>query len=283
MHYNVVSAKAVIGRAVDSFGIDINSYTYKALEWIGDGIAEIGYNVGLVNKYAKISIENHTLIKPDDYFDLITIIYNGLRLEYGMKPSTGQAGLPPQTNPLYNELVALINARQNSLEYADGEIAIDGCVPCEATQYKLLNTDELDVVDRKIKAGLEGLRTTCGISPTEYFLDSEGNCFKTSIDEGEVVIYYKAYPRDSEGYPLVIDESKYLTALEYVVMERLMRSGVRHPVLTYQEVKADKRLAVARASNEHKKFTSAQMRNFVKNWTNMLFTPQQSGNYYSNG
>lgn len=282
MLYNTISAKAIIGRAIDSFGIENSNFTYKALEWIGDGIAEIGYNVGLVNKYARVQVFNNTIEKPADFFELLYMSHNGARLTYGIKPPRERKAA--RVNPDYDELITLLNARNNSIDNADGEYSLDSdCIPCEVSQHTLLNADELDRVDNRILHMLDGLKTTLPIDEEEYFLNSEGNCYKTSIDEGDIIIYYKAYPVDSEGYPLVVDEPKYKMALEYVVMERLMRSGTRHPVLTYQEVKADKSLWIGKARNQHKMFNEAQARAFLANWTSMTFQIQPSNNYYSNG
>jgi hypothetical protein len=284
MHsYNLISADSIIGRTLDSFGITDRSFRARALEWIGDGIGLIGYAPSLINKHALIEVTDNTIVKPDHFFSLNSIYYNGQRLLYGYNPNRIAHNSSPTVSNEFNEVIQLIQAKENSIRFADGEIDADGCEPNYVSQYNLLDTNELDRVDNRIKILLDQVKVNSPASDSEYFLDSEGNCYKTSFDNGHVIMFYKSYPIDERGYPMVIDEVKYKTALEYVVMERLMRRGKTHAVLSYGDVRNEMWKWIGKASNEHKKFNDSELRTFTKHWTSMIFQVQQSDDYYSNG
>lgn len=279
--HKTISAKAVIGSVLSRFGVKDANIHMEALEWIGEGIAEIGYGVGLVNKVEAIEINNHNVLKPCDFFQLNFMIYNGEKLLEGMKPSrVSNKRYKGGDDPLFTELVQLINGRNKSLCFANavGEDSSDNC-DCNP----VLDETVLERTNVKIKALIEGLARKNYNSCDEYYINKE-DCYQVSIEEGTLYMHYKGYPTDKDGYPLVIDEPKYRKALEWLIMENLTFSGYKHPILNnWKDITDMKELYIARARNNHLKNTYEQMDEFVDKWTNLLFSISKSSNWYSNG
>lgn len=278
--YKTISAKAIIGGAMSDFGIADSNLHLDAMEWIGDGIADIGYHIGFINKVEKVEVKNHSFDIPCDMVQLNYIVYKGRKLRKGMvhgykSGSYSRGG----DDPLFTELVQLVKARENSLCFAEGigEDSPDNC-DCEP----ILDETELERTNVKIKALMEGFNQRPNNSCQEYFIKQD-ECYKTSIEEGELYIHYKAYPVTKDGYPLVIDEVKYKRALKFTIMWYLTMRGYRHPVLTFTMLEELKERAIARARNEHSKQTYEDMERFMNSWSNLLFSIGKSSNFYSNG
>lgn len=55
----------------------------------------------------------------------------------------------------------------------------------------------------------------------EFTFKTQGQVIFTSFKTGQVIISYKSIPVDTEGYPLLIDNQKYLRALELFIKKEL--------------------------------------------------------------
>lgn len=271
--YRYISSKAVIGKALMNFGITDSNLHSNALEWIGEGISEIGYHVGFINKWAAVSIQNHTLEYPEGFFRLNFVVYKGRKLLNGYRPNTAHYKKSGGENPETSlELFKLLDAKKNVIDYQYNKISEDDLYSCRSKDCnEIIDKDELDRLNKKIRILTKEVLGTSFGSCEEYYVITEG-CIKTSVREGKAYVHYKAFPIDDYGYPLVLDEFKYKRALEYVIMERLMRSGYTHPVLSYDRVAQDMKIYISKASNEHSKMTYERAQDFASNWTNMLFS-----------
>lgn len=278
--HNTISAKAIIGRVMMNFGVQDANLHLDAMEWIGDTIAEIGYHAGLVDKVARVTVSNHSFLLPADLVRLDYIVYGGRKLKYGIPKNYRGGGGHPQggDDPLFTELVRLVQAREESICHAEGIVddAADTCCG------PILEKSELDRVNTKIKSLMEAFGKRPSNTCDEYFIKQDG-CYKTSIQKGDLYVYYKAYPLTDDGYPLVVDEVKYKRALEYSIMYYLLLRGYKHPTLTFDAVLKLKELYIARARNEHYKMTTQEMHKFIDSWANLLFSIGKSSNMYSNG
>lgn len=278
--YKTISSKAIIGSVISRFGIKDANIHMNGLEWIGEAIAEIGYGVGLRDKVEVLEIDNYNVQKPCDFVKLNFLLYNGEKLLKGMRNSIIEnRHYKGADDPLFTELIQLIQGRNQSLCYADivGEDHPDNC------SCTVLDETILDRTNVKIKALVEGLSRKPYNSCGNYYINKD-ECYQVSIESGEIFMHYEAVPTDKEGYPLVIDEPKYKKALEWVLMESLVFGGYKHPLLNnWREITEMKELYIARARNEHLKNTYEDMDEFVSVWTNMLFSIGKSSNWYSNG
>lgn len=56
-----------------------------------------------------------------------------------------------------------------------------------------------------------------------------GNYIRTPFESGEIVIFYKGFPLDEQGYPKVPDSASYSQALYWYIVMKLAESGFKHP------------------------------------------------------
>lgn len=91
-----------------------------------------------------------------------------------------------------------------------------GLLPCD-----LISINQVQDCDTKIC--LRSMDGTFTIQENntrkELQFKTQGNIIFTSIQEGELLISYKAIPVDEEGYPLISDNPVFLRALEAFIKE----------------------------------------------------------------
>lgn len=273
------SSKRIIGSIISKFNVDV-PFKNDVIEWMGDTIEKIGYHVGFVNKIETTRFTNFTIPLPCDFFTLNYILYGDKKLIYGVKKSK------PVTSITYDtrEFVQLLNARTKLIENEElDEVDVLILKNIEAMDYVSdLTTDNnhdivyLDDQEYAISHALRYIDDRLQTNVVSYHNYSDEyytnglNCYKCSIEQGIVNVFYKAFPVDEEGFPLVVDEVKYREALEWNIILNLIHRGQRFSNfdLSYVERKAS--LSIARASNEHKKMTYEEMENFRLKWTNLI-------------
>ena len=247
--YNLISCKAIIGKATSSFGISSTSITNDLIDCIGECIGLIGYHTGFINKLRRVQVENYTFSLPCDYVDLNCLIYNGKILRK-------KKGLSEVKEP-YNQYF------DNLIGYLTQDIyGIDDF--CDVEDFKISN----ERTHNKIESLLFDIKRASHYEEHHFYTENE-NCYKVSYESGYVYIDYKSYPLDSEGLPMVIDEVHYKRALEYYCILELLKRGYKHPVFNYQMVSADSRRYITTATNQNLKMNRSEMNDFVTKWTSL--------------
>lgn len=91
-----------------------------------------------------------------------------------------------------------------------------GLLPCD-----LISINQVQDCDTKIcLRSMDGTFTIQeNNTKKELQFKTQGNIIFTSIQEGELLISYKAIPVDEEGYPLISDNPVFLRALEAFIKE----------------------------------------------------------------
>lgn len=246
------------------YGVTISKS--DGIEWIGDAIEEIGYHVGFYNKIEKVSVINYKIQVPCDFISLNYFIYKGEKLTYGI-PTKPVNTYEPSAE--YNEVVSMFSNSTMKLELNDCCVDINQ----EEKEY------HLETLIKRAKY-LETELNYIPLSQTYYYTNS-GKGFGTNAKDS-VHIFYKAFPLDEDGYPLIINEVKYRNAITKFVLLCLLSNGYKHPVLNYPTVLEESNQAIRIAANEHYKMNNEELDLFAGNWTNMLFRINETYNYYSN-
>ena len=106
----------------------------------------------------------------------------------------------------------------------------------------------------------------------------QGNFIYTSIEEGKIEISYKAIATDSEGYPLLPDNSSFTRALELYIKKRhftiLFDTGkIDFKVL--QNVQTEYAWAVGDCQSEFNRMSIDQMEAFSNSWRTMILRDHQ--------
>ena len=101
----------------------------------------------------------------------------------------------------------------------------------------------------------------------------QGNYIFTSIEEGTIEISYMAIPVDDEGLPMILDNAKYINALELYIKKKLF-------TILFDQQKLDQRIlvntqqeyafAVGQAQNDLIMPTIDEMQAITNSWTTAI-------------
>ena len=196
-----------------------------------------------------VKIENYKGLLPEDFFEMNqmrlisnTIAPNVLEEDYG-----------------HNELGELVpmGTYHNMLDVYGNEIynlayPISGPVFKQSTStFHMSNIEDYN----------------------DYVYKIQGNYIYTSLKEGMVEVSYKAILLDSNGYPLIPDNSKFTRALQAYIKKEwftiLFESGtIQGNVL--QNVQQEYAWAVGACETEYQKLSLDKAESFYNSWRTML-------------
>ena len=106
--------------------------------------------------------------------------------------------------------------------YQDKQAEVDICdyrgqLPCDLIEIDMVKECRTNLPLRSMTAAFNPGGKYYNHLRQEPQFKTQGRTIITSFPEGRVIIAYKAIPVDDEGYPLLIDNTKYLRALELYV------------------------------------------------------------------
>lgn len=107
--------------------------------------------------------------------------------------------------------------------YSDSEAVVEikdyrGYLPCDLISIIQVKDNQTGIMLRSITNSFSESK------PADYVelsFKTQGQVIITSFKDGEVTIAYKSIAVDDEGYPLLIDNSKYLRALENFIKKEV--------------------------------------------------------------
>ena len=269
MKHKLISSQQVIAKAIRDFNITIDN-KYDAVEWIGDAIQEIGYHVRFINKIRKVKIENFKIQIPVDFFSLNYFFNKGKKVKYGNKQNTNDT----------------IHWKGNTVRMNNYEDRIESSAPVLVIKHICDEVDKCgNTVDVK-PADITYIEKHCSSQPCHldyYYLNDNCGGYTTNIDEDYCYMYYRAFPLDDEGFPMVVDEILYVKALVHAILLRAIATGSKTqlPEFNYMLVHKLWEKAMVQASNHHAKFSEESFEAFARDWTNMSFRMKESYNQHN--
>lgn len=158
--------------------------------------------------------------------------------------------------------------------YKDKEAHIPICnymgeLPCDLIEIMMVKDCRTDIPLRSMTGVFNPGDKYYNHLQQEPQFKTQHRTLITSFPEGEVIVAYKAIPVDDEGYPLLVDNSKYLKALELYVKCQLFTllfelGKISQQVLQHTEQEYG--WAAGQLSEEFKTPSEAEMQSI----TNML-------------
>lgn len=104
----------------------------------------------------------------------------------------------------------------------------------------------------------------------ETFLLSDGY-IKTSFESDWILISYKGFVVDDDGYPKVPDEFNFKQAAYWYIITKMVEGGEKHPAgLNYQQVEARWLKYCTQARNKAKMPDIPKYDQFLKSWVNII-------------
>lgn len=98
----------------------------------------------------------------------------------------------------------------------------------------------------------------------------EGNYIHTDIDNGKILLVYRAVPQDDEGYPMIPDNAFLTEALNYYIIHRLALKGIEHPIIKFNVAYEMWERLYPRAGNDIEWFSLPELEEFTRMWNNPL-------------
>lgn len=231
MIYNTISCKAILGKIYRDLKPNMSGWEADAVEWIGEALDFIGYHAAFIKKTKALAIKDFRSPLPADFYNLIGIYYNGIKLPYGSNlTSEGQ-----YLDDTY------ISAKTEVLESSNSGM----------TRYG------------------SRLYNTTGNSDTDYYILNP-NYIITSFETGKIQLKYNAWPTDKDGLPNVPDNIYYKQALEWYVIRQLIMGGYKHPIFSYEFADMKWQHYCIAAQNDVAMPTPDQAERFRNMWVRMI-------------
>lgn len=227
-----ISVKVVIDKIFRDLNLQNSDWTDDAIEWVAEAIEFIGHKTGFISKEKSIKIVSHRGILPNDYYIVQPkgVIYKGASMYYG------------SNSDIYNP---------------------------EESEILLANTSQTFQSLDRARYGHPVIPDYRENSSRYYELSNDGYII-TSIENGEILLKYYAYPTDKDGYLLIPDDVYYKEAILWYVLKKLILGGYRHPEFNYHTANQYWKKSCAAAANNAAYPTFDKMVSFTKNWVRMI-------------
>lgn len=293
MSYKTVSSKEIIGKVYRDFKPGNASWTYDAIEWIGEAIGFIGYHCGLETKVTCDPIEvcNHRACFPCDMETLIGVSHKGRRLPLGTDLSKGlirkrganqwggdgfnyHCGNPTVAN--YGNVMKLTHLTQQLDELQ----ALEAETPSQQTEQAIV--DVLRQIDLEAAYLVPSSCTELNHCGLDYY-SVNPDYIITSFEAGFIDLIYMAFPTDGDGFPNVLDESYYKEAVMWYIIRQMVLGGYKHPEFDFGKANAMWELYRGRAANKQKIPSLDQLSSFTNVWTRWKFDRTLPSHFFSGG
>lgn len=169
----------------------------------------------------------------------------------------------------------------------------------QVTKYKAqLPCDFYSILGVRLSSSHRAFRATsdiyhlsedkeCADNYADLTYKIQGNYIFTSIEEGDIEISYLAIPVDDEGLPMIIDNVKYINALELYIKKKLFTikfdQGKLQPQIL-QNVQQEYAWAVGQASADLIKPSIDEMEAITNSWNTLLWrTTEHRDGFRNNG
>jgi hypothetical protein len=265
MIYRTISSKYIIAKVLRDTNPQNDNFIYDAIEWLGEALEFVGTIPQYTLKTAKMEIEAHKAYLPCDLYLIEQVSYQGYPLRYS----------------------------NNSFPFG---LHCDDCVsnPTTGTTSPSFvwvtnpNDPQGDDGDNfePVQIGFTGY------AHETYYIDN--NYIKTSFEEGDICLFYRAFNLDSDGYPLVPDYVQFKEACYWYIRMKMIGSGFSDPIFKYPDAEQRwiKYCTQARAKADIPSYD--QMESIKNQWVRLipqmntnkdfyqtLGTPEELNRYYS--
>ena len=124
-----------------------------------------------------------------------------------------------------------------------------------------------------------------GKGGNQFTYKIQGNIIYTSIEKGELEIAYLSIPTDSDGYPLLPDNSSFTRALELYIKKQwftiLFDLGKISPAVL-QNTQQEYAWAVGDCQTEFNRMSIDEMEAFSNSWRTMILKDHQHASGFAN-
>lgn len=124
----------------------------------------------------------------------------------------------------------------------------------------------INIVDTPFVANPELM----GYQPNGNMGRIEDNILFTDLKEGKVLLIYRYLPKDSEGFPMIVDNAFLREALNFYIIYRFWMKGIKHNVISFETAMQKWEQLYPRAANDIDWFTLPELESFTRMWSTLL-------------
>ena len=204
MNYKFISTKEVIGKVMRDLKPTDASWTYDAVEWIGEALDFIGYHGIFDHKVTTVTVDSHRAEFPCDLYSLQAVEKDGQPLVYGTDLAAYDTNRTTASTP-----------------------------NTQASIYTSSVVADTNPTDDQSSPAFSVRTTSNSRAGSDYYTVNAGYIV-TSFESGNLKLHYTAYPVDGDGFPMVPDNIYVKQALEWYIIRQMMMGGYVHPVFNWQ-------------------------------------------------
>lgn len=229
------SCQTIVSKIARTFKPSDSTWIVDCIEDIGWAIQAIGYHAGFVDKETEppyLQVKHHRARIPCDV-DSINAV------EWLVFSSQGKN---------------LMDEYGNNIE----PIPLDRCEKPLGIQMVLSSDISLSSIGEKTP---RTTRMNTNILENTYSIND--NYVITGFEKGYIKLYYSGFNIDKDGYPVVLDDFHYKTALEYYCLTQMIHRGFKPSSgIDYRETEQKFEVYRYRAENACKAMGLAEARRF---------------------
>lgn len=215
------SIKPLIARVVrNTPNVDADTLT-DLPEWLAEGIGKLKTHYQLELECETVDVKFHLCMLPCKAEAIAAVTYCGQRLMISdeVAPALG-SGRHLTAPPLFESIVRMPGGIQS--------------------------LDETDINNYPFYLSTIGTLENMGVSSSQFYRPRY-NKIETSIETGQLTIYYWTVPHDKEGLPVVPKNEDYHTALYWYCRMMMIGAGYEDPVFRYGDCEQRWELHAGRA------------------------------------
>jgi len=241
-----ISSKNVIAKVFRDFGVTEAGFVHDAVEWVGEVLERIGTTVMYENRACRYEVKDHKVCIPPSCESIVAIEYNGKRVPLG--------------------------ADQGFMAYRT--------VGKDSTSETEWLADELLPGNHEPTSRTVTIRYPYESDNNHYYNLNPGYIV-TSFESGWVVIYYRKFPVDDKGFPMIWDNVYVREACSWYIMSRILLSGYQHPVIDFGTAREESERFIMLAGNAN--FPNIErMERFRNMWVRMVPDIDAYSNFFEN-
>lgn len=229
--FKKISCKYVISKLATQFKLSDSGWHGEAIEYIGEAIKGIGYHTGFESVTGMpLMVKNYKVKIPCNLESIETIWYDccPLLLAYDRDKF--------HKRNLLNLKNSYVATYEDILEYnktVDRIVELKKEIQEETLNPLNPDLTKMQAMEQALTSYYQQLVTigrtnclgdNCNLFRGQWYM-IENDYIKTSFESGIIHIDGNTIGLDSDGYPLVVDTFKYLTALEWYVRYQMLLSG----------------------------------------------------------
>ena len=229
-----ISSKNIIAKVFRDFGVRETHFVHDAVEWIGEVLERVGTTVLDENRACKYTVCDFKACIPPNAESITAVEYENRRLRLGADQTFMgyRLGTKEETKDIEFIQDELLAANYKPLEYV--------------TTVKYPST----------------------IHELHYYSLNPGYIV-TSFESGEIIIYYRAFPTDDKGFPMIWDNVYLREACSWHIISRVILSGYQHNVIDFPFANNEAERFIQLAGNAN--FPSIErMERFRNMWVRMV-------------